>query len=85
VRLGGDDVATSDDADQGIGCGAVARRSARGTPAGRDRLAGSTTLLDIPTGDLLQDIVDETERRIWRRFESGQGLDNTKERSRNAR
>jgi hypothetical protein len=41
--------------------------------------------LDIPTGDLLQDIVDETERRIWRRFESGQGLDNTKERSRNAR
>ncbi len=33
---------------------------------------------DTPTGNLLQEILDETERRIWFLFEVAQGLDNTK-------
>ena len=33
---------------------------------------------DTPTGNLLQEILDETERRVWFLFEVAQGLDNTR-------
>ena len=33
---------------------------------------------DTPTGNILQEVLDATERRIWFLFEVTQGLDNTK-------
>ena len=72
----------ADDNDEFVPAGEMVQRlladNRQLAAAQRAAIEVCDTHKDTPTGNLLQEILDETERRVWFLFEVAQGLDNTR-------